>query len=64
MHLRFADNKLTSDKQMQEVCMMIEELAKVVKKFEGQLATVKTQQDLMQVAKVDTIKVNDIKKGL
>jgi hypothetical protein len=35
MHLRFADNKDNSDKQMQEVCMMIEELAKVVKKFEG-----------------------------
>jgi hypothetical protein len=34
MHMRFAESKTNSDKQMQEVCMMIEELAKVVKKFE------------------------------
>ena len=42
MHLRFAESKTNSDRQMQEVCMMIEELAKVVKKFEGQLGSVKT----------------------
>lgn len=40
--MRFAEAKVNSDKQMQEVCMMIEELAKVVKRFETQLGAVKT----------------------
>ena len=62
MHMRFAENKTNSDKQMQEVCMMIEELAKVVKKFEGQLGTIKIQTDLMQISKIDSIKLTDLEK--
>ena len=34
MHIRFAESKTNQDKQMQEVCMMIEELAKLIKSFE------------------------------
>ena len=44
--------------------MMIEELAKVVKKFEGQLGTVKTQNELYAVSKVDIAKVNEIERAL
>jgi hypothetical protein len=62
MHLRFAEGKTNSDKQMQEVCMMIEELAKVVKKFEGQLFTIKTQTDLMQISKIDSSKLTDLER--
>ena len=46
---------------MQEVCMMIEELAKVVKKFETSLSAVKTQADLMQI---ESMKLNELEKGL
>ena len=44
--------------------MMIEELAKVVKKFETQLGTVKTQSDLMQVSKIDSTKLNEFEKAV
>ncbi len=41
MHGKIVEIRVQQDRQMQEVCAMIEELAKVVKSFEGQVAQVK-----------------------
>ena len=44
LHMRVAEIRTSQDKQVQEVCLMIEELAKVVKSFEGQIQTMRMLQ--------------------
>lgn len=43
----------STDKQMGEICMMIEELAKVVRSFEVQITNVKALNDNMLTSKLD-----------
>ncbi|TNV73805.1 hypothetical protein FGO68_gene12007 [Halteria grandinella] len=52
-----------SEKQMQEVCMMIEELAKVIRGFEWQLNGMKSQQEgTSQLLKNETHRINELEK--
>lgn len=52
----------SSDKQMGEICMMIEELAKVVRSFESQITNVKALNDNMQTTKLDAAYVQDFER--
>jgi Lhr-like helicase len=51
-----------SDKQMGEICMMIEELAKVVRSFESQISNVKALNENILSTKLDTSYVHDFEK--
>jgi hypothetical protein len=51
-----------SDKQMGEICMMIEELAKVVRSFESQISNVKALNENILSTKLDAGYVHDFEK--
>jgi len=54
-----------SDRQMQEVCMMIEELAKVVRGFEWQLTELKTLNDSTSLSlKNESVATKDLERNL
>ena len=47
-HTLLAKQSAQNDKQMQEVCYMMEELAKVVKSYEPQIRMIKSQTESLQ----------------
>ena len=51
-----------TDKQMGEICIMIEELAKVVRSFETQISNVKALNENILSTKLDAAYVHDFEK--
>jgi hypothetical protein len=60
--LKVSELQNSTDKQMGEICMMIEELAKVVRSFESQITNVKALNDNIIATKLDANYVHNFER--
>lgn len=60
--LKVSELQNSTDKQMGEICMMIEELAKVVRSFESQITNVKALNDNIIATKLDANYVHSFER--